>query len=308
MVIWIPRCSTVPPLFIPAMASTPPGRRRPIHRHSSWMPGQNGSSRVAIAAASPKWSPWPCVTSSTSQAATASAFFGLRGLPNHGSNRIVSPPGRPDLEAGMPEPRDRRVGVERHQRTSRGPYRRSAGPPGQSPVHFRPPCRLLSRSPRTSPSSTGPSSPASRSGRSRPSSSLAPATEATRGYLAFTAFCAAAFAALAWLADGALPATPQRGTAEQRRIPSCERARRLAPLLLAVDAVACGRRGAGAAAVRPSSRSPASLPAGGARGRGGRLGAAGLVGAVPLLVAARGACRPRPAASSRRWSSATGTW
>src|SRR5664279_2180790 len=93
MVTLISPNANVPPLFIPVVASDPPGSRRASQRLISWMHGQVGRSRLASATASPMWSPWPCVTRRRSQAVTASAAFGLFGFPNHGSIRIVFPPG-----------------------------------------------------------------------------------------------------------------------------------------------------------------------------------------------------------------------
>src|SRR5450759_4065285 len=85
--------ANVPPLFIPITASGPPGSRRASQRLSSWIAGQVGRRRLASASASPKWSLCPWVTSRRSHAVTAAAAFGLFGLPNHGSMRIVFPPG-----------------------------------------------------------------------------------------------------------------------------------------------------------------------------------------------------------------------
>ena len=78
---------------MPMTASDPPGSRRPSHRLISCMHGQTGRSRLARASASPMWSKWPWVTSSTSQRSIESAVRGLRGLPNHGSSRMTLSPG-----------------------------------------------------------------------------------------------------------------------------------------------------------------------------------------------------------------------
>ena len=98
-----PATSTVPPLFIPVIASAPPGSCRPSHRLSSWMHGQAGRRRRAegdgiaqvvavavghqeeVAARRPRRRPWGCC-----------------GLPNHGSNRMVLPPGVPTSTQAWP--------------------------------------------------------------------------------------------------------------------------------------------------------------------------------------------------------------
>ena len=101
-----------------------------------------------MATASPMWSPCPWVTSMMSQRSIESAVRGERGLPNHGSMRMTLPPGVRTSTQAWPY----QVNV-----VSR-----------PSPMRFEPPVptmlatRLHSRScpphrsPRTSPSSTGP--------------------------------------------------------------------------------------------------------------------------------------------------------
>ena len=82
------------------------------------MHGQVGRSRLARATASPMWSKWPWVTSIRSQRSIESAVRGLRGLPNHGSMRIDLAAGRPDLDARVAVPGERRIAVETHRDTS----------------------------------------------------------------------------------------------------------------------------------------------------------------------------------------------
>src|SRR6188474_3146788 len=57
------------------------------------MHGQTGRVRLPTMSASPKWSKWLWLTSSTSHRSTVSAAFGLVGFENHGSMTIVLPPG-----------------------------------------------------------------------------------------------------------------------------------------------------------------------------------------------------------------------
>ena len=84
------------------------------------MHGQAGRSRLARATASPMWSQWPWVTSSRSQRSTESAVRGLRGLPNHGSMRIVLPPGVRTSTQAVAVPGERRIAVRDPSRTPPG--------------------------------------------------------------------------------------------------------------------------------------------------------------------------------------------
>ena len=109
IVTFSPAASTVPPLFIPISRVGPPGSSA-AEPQAHLVDARPGRPRAgcATARASPKWSSWPWVTSSTSHRSTASAERGLSGLPNHGSKRIVLPPGVVP-PARMAVPGERRV-------------------------------------------------------------------------------------------------------------------------------------------------------------------------------------------------------
>ena len=94
-----PRVSTVPPLFMP-ITSAGVSVAPPSQSDISWMHGHAGEVVAAIVSASmspplpadpPRWSLWPWVTSSTSQAVTSVTRLVERGLPNQGSTMMRVP-------------------------------------------------------------------------------------------------------------------------------------------------------------------------------------------------------------------------
>src|SRR3984885_8397022 len=90
----------VPPLFLPEVCLTP---FFSSHPHSSTMPTTFGLCCLAMATASPMWSPWPCVQSMTSTFLIALCDSGHMGLPmTHGSMRIILPAGVSTLKVAWP--------------------------------------------------------------------------------------------------------------------------------------------------------------------------------------------------------------
>ena len=202
------------------------------------MHGQAGWSRLAIDTASPMWSPWPWVTSRTSHRSTWSAGFGLSGFPNHGSMRIVLPPG--DASSTQAWPYQvmvvSRPSVIDHLRAG-GQLRDPDGSPSAATAGTHGYTRIVAAQRIaenlafinwTVLAALGLGAFAAVVlARSR--------TDATRGYLAFTSACAAVFGLLAYLSDGALP-TGVGGTAAVHIDPAFDGARQAC--LLAFTAIA----------------------------------------------------------------------
>ncbi len=74
------------------------------------MHGQAGRRREAMATASPRWSPWPWVTRSRSQAVTLSARARAARVAEPRVDEDGPATGRRDLDAGVAVPGDRRAG------------------------------------------------------------------------------------------------------------------------------------------------------------------------------------------------------
>src|SRR5712671_2437740 len=206
------------------------------------MQGHAGRVRLPTSSASPKWSAWPWLTSSRSQRSTSVAGRGLRGFPNHGSNRIVLPPGVVTCQQACPY----QVNVAF----------------AFSPIGVAPP--------RVTVHASGGTSRVLGYTRSVPAERIAEnlafinwtvltglafgsfaavvlarmRTDATRGFLAFTAVCAVVFAILAYVSDQALP-NAVAGTSVQTD-PAFDTPRRVAlagfGLLAAAYAIALVRR------------------------------------------------------------------
>ena len=234
-------------------ASAPPGSRRPSHRLISCMHGQAGRSRLASATASPMWSKWPWVTSIRSQRSIESAVRGLRGLPNHGSIRIDLAARRPDLEAGVAVPGERRVRDRVPSRATSG-SRCLRSPATLDPVSATQIGQNLAFINWTV--LTGLALGHVRGGRPAPPADR-PRRPATSR---FTTLCALGFGVLAWISDGALPRVARRLAGRASTRPGTARAAS-ACCCSAILVAAVARRPARPAPRAPRSSSWAALAA-----------------------------------------------
>ena len=139
--------------------------------------------------------------------------MGLIGLPNHGSTSTTLPPGRPDLDGRVAEPReawcrDRSPSMtSRRAGGARGVSRCStaalsavrSGSARRAGLHSRRARRADRLEPRADQLDRADRPRGRLPSRGRGGARCAP--PATKGYLAFTAFCAAAFGGLAYLSD-----------------------------------------------------------------------------------------------------------
>ena len=180
---------------------------------------------------------------------------GCVGLPNQGSMRIDLAARRPDLDARMAVPGERRVAIQSH----------ASAPPGSM---------LQRRYTRAVPATQIAQNLAFINwtvltglalGTYAAVVLLRRRTTATPGYLRFTTMCALGFGVLAWISDGALPSA--LGRFAGRRRPGLGRP-------------ATGRPAAVLRAGRGRSRRPARRPA----GRAGSIEAGALAAAVATLV------------------------
>ena len=235
------------------------------------MHGQAGRRRLASATASPMWSKWPWVTSIRSQRSIESAVRGLRGLPNHGSIRIVLPPG---------------------VRTSKQlwPYQVNVVS-GSRPIGTPPGAMLQRGYTRAVPATQIAQNLAFINwtvltglalGSYAAVVLLRRRTTATPGYLRFTTLCALGFGVLAVISDGALPST--LGDSPVVVDPAWDGPRHVALLLFCILAAAslvarrAGARVAQAVEWGALVAAVATLLFGALAWGGGSLGA------VPLLV------------------------